>query len=215
MKLAGFTAVAMLVGLLAAAAALAGPVRTYEAEKARLIAAGYQPFQFLRWDRGLCTGDFCERYPEIWRCSATQCQFVFERHSDHDFLVVVTAKDRRRVLRVRPAHARIEPPNFIKESSPLYRDKKAELIAQGYRPLKLRPSEFSSTYGRSRAYPEALSCAADANYCTMGFVQVSTGRYMQITTDGVAEDDMAAISALKPVSASDVEDIKSRLPRRR
>jgi hypothetical protein len=215
MKLLRFVAVAMLAGVLAAAAAPVGPVRTYDAEKARLIAAGYQPFKFLRWDRGLCTGDFCQRYPEIWHCSASQCAFVFERHSDHDFLVVVTAKDRQRVLRVRPAHALIEPVNFIKESSPLYKDKKAELIAQGYRPLKLLPSDMSSTYTISRAYPEALNCAVDANYCVMVFVQVSTGRYMRITTDGVDDEDMAAISALRPVEASDIEDIKKRLPRRR
>lgn len=117
------------------------------------------------------------------------------------------------MLRVRPAHKRIEPPNFIKKSSPLYKYKKAELIAQGYRPLKLLASEYSSTYGMSRVYPEALTCTADANYCVMAFVQLSTGRYMLITTDGDSEGPVASISELSPAGASDIADIKSRLPR--
>lgn len=220
MKLPGITVVMVLAGLLAASAQ---PVRTYEAEKARLIAAGYEPAKMRRPEvpeKETCIDGFCDRYPEVYRCEADRCFFVFKRQRDLAILLVITTKDAGRVLAVRPpGNQDVRYEAYLAQSAPLYDEVRAQLIAKGYRPVPLRvprdDEHFGiTTYLYHKLYPETLDCSGTGiARCIMAYVSVRTGAYMTLQVFG---EIPAEVSALYPVARAgewQVKDIKSRLAR--
>ena len=209
--------------VLPAMATPAKPARTYEAEKARLIAAGYEPAKMRRPEdpqRETCINGFCDRYPEVYSCREDRCFFVFKRQRDLDILLVVTTKGAGSVLAVRPPGNQDVPYEvYLDNSAPLYPEVRARLIAQGYKPVMLRlprdDEHFGiTTYRYHKLYPETLDCAMTGiARCIMAYVSVRTGAYMTLRVFG---EIPAEISAPYPVARAgewEIKDIKSRLAR--
>lgn len=208
---------------LLATAAPAQPVRTYEAEKARLIAAGYEPAKMRRASgpqREICVDGFCDTHPEVNDCYGGRCTFVFKRPSDLAILLVITTKDVGRVLAVRPPGNQDSPDwAYLDQSAPLYDQVRAQLIAQGYRPVPLRLPRDDETFGVTvplyhKLYPETLDCSGTGRGgCTMAYVRVRTGTYMTLRVYGEVPADVSAPYPIAPARDLEIEDIKSRLVR--
>ena len=216
MKLLGITAIALLAGMLTTSAQ---PVRTYEAEKARLIAAGYEPAKMRRMpsEQATCDDGYCDKYPEVRSCSQNSCTFVFRRR-DETFLLVTVMKASGRVLRVKPPVEYMHEQSLLAWSSPLYADVRPQLIAQGYRPLRFpRATEEDDAHisdAMRRAYPEAVYCwPTEMAGCLMTFIK--DGRYWVVRTYMEAPEHQAAIRPITRADASDIEVIERRLARGR
>lgn len=219
MKLAAITAIAVLAGMLAAAAAQ--PVkqeRSYEAEKARLIGAGYEPVKIsdAPFRNEACAEGLCNGYPELESCEKNSCTFVFRRRSDDTFLLVTAMKGPGRVLRVKPPVDYMHEQMLVDYSSPPYADVRAQLIAQGYRPLRLpRAAEedhANISDAMRKAYPEAVHCwGTEMSGCLMTFIK--DGRYWTVRTYGEAPQHQSAIRPIARADVSDIEMIESRLAR--
>lgn len=205
-----------LCSVLPAMAAPAKPVRTYEAEKARLIAAGYQPAKMRRPEdpqRETCINRFCDRYPEVYSCREDRCFFVFKRQRDLDILLVVTTKGAGRVLAVRPPGDQDVPYEvYLRESSPLYAEARTQLIAQGYRPVPLRLDDSIGLAPYHQKYSETLFCTGiGVNRCSMAYIRVATGTYM--TLDVFGEVELSAPYPIMRADDGEIEKIKSLMVR--
>lgn len=217
MKIPVTAVLALLAGMLGAAAAPAGAARTYEAEKARLIAAGYEPAKMRRLasEQATCGDGDCDKYPEVQSCSQKSCTFVFRRR-DETFLLVTAMKGAGRVLRVKPPVVYMHEQSLLAWSSPLYADVRPQLIAQGYRPLRfpraVEEDNANISDAMRRTYPEAVHCwGTEMAGCLMTFVK--DGRYWVVRTYMEAPEHQAAIRPITRADASDIEMIERRLAR--
>jgi len=103
-------------------------------------------------------------------------------------------------------------PNFHQKP---YDEVRADLIREGFSPLKFRPSQdlFCKGYSLCEHYPELIRCSGvSTNPCLFAFQKGKTGETMIVITSG---ETRFTAQLVRPAEPSELEMINDRLHPRR
>lgn len=185
------------------------PVLTLGAARAKLTAEGYRPLPWRNGKLESCRG----------RGPKTSCIFAFERKADktQKAIEVFGAGDLngRAAKIIEEGHLAIR---YNQPSSGLgtYPQARAQLIAEGYQPLKFPHGELEyHCNGICDRYPELEDCSGTGmGYCTFAFFRPSDGKYRQIITAGEEPIAERSVDRIVPLLPGVKAEYQARLSRR-